>query len=287
MSVQQLYDKGIELKDQEKYSEAIAYFDQVIAKEPSHQDAWSYKAYCHLQLENNENVLTSADKALSLDPQDKWTWTNKGMALENLGRYSEAITCYDKAIAIDANYKYPWNNKGWVLEELGRYSEAIRCYEKALEIDPNYSTSQNNLNRIKTKMATSAPPTTTRPASTEDLILDVWTLNAVKNNPSYLPKLSLSRTVTVTKVLTYHWNDGKGATPGSITILDNDQKAVGTWKAKGEPGMYDVPNANWVATPNIDLQAGTYYIKDTSPSTWSWNENTNGQGMTKVWGIKK
>ncbi len=140
---------------------------------------------------------------------------------------------------------------------------------------------------VSLKSSSTSLTGTVKPSPTETQVLNVWSISTVKNNPKDLAKLTITKPLKVTKIQTYHWNDGKGATPGSIMILDTNKKVLGTWQATGESGNNNVQNAAWNAVPNFDLQPGTYYVKDTSPETWSWNSDTNNQGMTKVWGVYK
>jgi large repetitive protein len=105
-----LNDKGDALYNQEKYEEAITYYD----------------------------------KALAIDPNYVYALNGKGNAIAVLGKYEEAITYYDKALAIDPNYSDALNNKGITLADLGKYEEAITYYDKALAIDPNHDLAREN-----------------------------------------------------------------------------------------------------------------------------------------------
>jgi tetratricopeptide (TPR) repeat protein len=96
-----LNNKGNVLSDQEKYDEAIKYFDKAI---------------------NSNSKLAYA-------------WNYKGLALSGLGDYAKAIACCDKALEIDPNSKDTWNNKGHILITNGNYLEAEKCYRHVLNID--------------------------------------------------------------------------------------------------------------------------------------------------------
>jgi hypothetical protein len=89
----------------------------------------------------------------------------------------------------------------------------------------------------------------------------------------------------VTYLLTYHWNDGQGATPGIIGLQDADGVIYGAWRARGEEGS-GVANAAWVVEPNIVLPPGTYTVLDSEPGTWAQNPETGGAGMAWGWGIR-
>jgi len=89
----------------------------------------------------------------------------------------------------------------------------------------------------------------------------------------------------VTKILTYHWNNGNGATPGTIALQGSDGSYYGPYQASGEDGMGGVKNANWVVFVDIlIMQQVTYTVIDSDPATWAQNSGTGGVGMTIVWG---
>ena len=88
--------------------------------------------------------------------------------------------------------------------------------------------------------------------------------------------------LVITLIRTYHWNDGKGTSAAGMIGLQDDARGmtIGPWQAKGEPETGGVPNAYWVAEPNIELPPGEYVVVDSDPATWSWNEETQGRGIT-------
>jgi hypothetical protein len=82
-------------------------------------------------------------------------------------------------------------------------------------------------------------------------------------------------------VSTYHWNGGKGATPGRIGILGG-AGSVGPVQTKSGTG---VPNADWVYVPEADarpLLLGSYTCTDSDPSTWSSNDGSGKLGFCRV-----
>ena len=86
-------------------------------------------------------------------------------------------------------------------------------------------------------------------------------------------------------ISTYHWNNGAGATPGTIG-LSSQQGTLGPWEATGSSGQGGAPNVNWTATPGSPTQPviidGTYNCVDSSPGTWSWNSDSSGYGFCAV-----
>ena len=128
----------------------------------------------------------------------------------------------------------------------------------------------------------------------EILILDINSSSEMSNGPTQATVLDLSEKTYITKIATYHWNDGSGtSSPGMITIIDlNEKESEGTEKtyefsASGHDGKDGVPNVYWIIEPDLDLMPGRYEIQDSDSATWSYNEETDGVGVTKVWGITK
>jgi hypothetical protein len=93
-------NKGIALKAQGKYDEAIEAFDE----------------------------------AIRLDPNDASAWKNKGLALSHQDKYDEAIQAYDEAIRLDPQDAYNWIYKGRVLKSLGLTTKADEAFAKAKEL---------------------------------------------------------------------------------------------------------------------------------------------------------
>lgn len=101
-----------------------------------------------------------------------------------------------------------------------------------------------------------------------------------------LTKITLDKPVKLKELTTYHWNDGKGKSPvGTVEILDQSGKSLGSWTGTGSDGQGGVIDANWIFSPDISLPAGSYTIKDSDPSTWSQNSGTGGMGMIWVKGF--
>jgi hypothetical protein len=89
----------------------------------------------------------------------------------------------------------------------------------------------------------------------------------------------------VTYVQTYHWHNGKGVKPGTISITGPDGTVYGPWQATGTDGQGGVKNAYWEAKPMVELAPGTYLVEDSDPATRGTNDGMGGIGQTIVHGI--
>jgi PKD repeat protein len=96
----------------------------------------------------------------------------------------------------------------------------------------------------------------------------------------------------VTQLITYHWNLGKGAPPGTIglevtTGLGGAGSTIGPFKAAGSSGQGGARDVNWIAAVSQArgpvLINGTYRCVDSAPKTWSKNQQSKG-GFCRVYG---
>jgi len=100
------------------------------------------------------------------------------------------------------------------------------------------------------------------------------------------PTFDLVDPVLVTYLETYHYNDSQGtAATGEISLESADGTIYGPYPTEGAPGQGDVPNAYWIARPDVELPAGSYTVIDSEPATWSQNAESGGEGMVRMMGV--
>ena len=127
------------------------------------------------------------------------------------------------------------------------------------------------------------------PESNEVRIFAQDVCGGVDNNPSNPTVFAMDQPRTITKIGTYHWNNGQGTQePGTIGLKDQSGQVYGPWQATGEPGMGGVPNAYWIVTipDGLDLPAGKYEVLDSDPSTWAHNSESDNSGVVSVIGLE-
>ena len=74
-----------------------------------------------------------------------------------------------------------------------------------------------------------------------------------------VPAFTLDGEYMIDEIILSTWNNGKGAAPGVIKILDKTQKAVASYRAQGA-SQGGAANTLWVVKPGITLPAGAYTI---------------------------
>ena len=125
------------------------------------------------------------------------------------------------------------------------------------------------------------PRSASQAAPTEVLLFDTKNDAAVQDNPPRPAEFTISRPHVVTSIWNYHWNGGRGVTPGHIALRRADGTVFGPWEvtAADRQAMID-----WNCRPNTRIPAGTYTIVDSEHARWSWNARTEGRGTSKVKG---
>ena len=95
----------------------------------------------------------------------------------------------------------------------------------------------------------------------------------------------------LTRIQTYHWNNGQGRRPGQLGLVPvgSAQGArVGPAAAQSSSGQNNAPNVNWFinfpTNPPLLIQ-GSYQCVDSDSSTWSTDGQAQGFGFCTVYGI--
>jgi hypothetical protein len=138
-----------------------------------------------------------------------------------------------------------------------------------------------------TPTATPTATPTVTPSAAEEELYSVLSIGVAYNGATEPTTFSISESWLVTEIITYHWNDAQGKTPGTVGLQAADGTTYGPWQAIGQPGQGGVPDAYWVVSPNIVIPAGTYTVLDSDPSTWAQNDETGGAGMSWGKGIRQ
>lgn len=119
----------------------------------------------------------------------------------------------------------------------------------------------------------------------EFVVFDNFNGARVYNNPRRPTLITVRESTRIVKIANYHWNNGRGARPGTIGLeREEDGIAYGPWRASGSSGQGGAPNVSWTAFPNITIPPGTYRVIDSNPGTWSRNPESNGAGFSRVEG---
>ena len=133
-----LVRQGNTLRQQRRYDEALASYEQALALAPDYAEAFVSRGNVLHELRRFEAALASYDRALSLRPDHADAHYNRGIALMRLDRHEEALASYDNAIAFRPDHLRAYNNRGNVLQVMRRFKEALASYDQAIDRKPDY-----------------------------------------------------------------------------------------------------------------------------------------------------
>ncbi len=130
-------DLGITLKAQQKYGDALPYFDRAISLDPNFINARYNRGNLLIELKRCDEAIAEFERVIAIDPQHVHAWKGRGNALHGLARFIDAIASFDQALAIAPGDAGLWTSRGEMLRCLERFDEALASFDKALSIDPN------------------------------------------------------------------------------------------------------------------------------------------------------
>ena len=120
-------------------------------------------------------------------------------------------------------------------------------------------------------------------SATAIVIFDNTNIAAVDDG-GLSPTFAITRPHLITSIHDYHWNGGRGANPGTISLRRHDGSIFGPWQVTASSGQGGAPNVNWDSSPNVTIPAGTYTVVDSDLATWSQNAQTARAGFSTVKG---
>lgn len=143
-SAEACHGQGLRLLDAGDHLQALAYFDQALAKSPGFAEAHCGRGIALKALQQVEPAIAAYRRAIELKPELAQAHYNLGMALQAQGRRDEALAAYDRAIAIHPGYAKAHSNRGNLMLDLGRHDEALAAYDRAIGLDPGFAVGWSN-----------------------------------------------------------------------------------------------------------------------------------------------
>ena len=135
------YTKGIELKNKQDYSGALAAFKNAVSKKDDYKDACYEAGWCCNELEKYEeavNFLRRYNPSSNNDKKNKYN--ELGFSYYKLKQATAAIGEYDKTLALFATNGIALRGMGNVYYEIEEdHDKAIEYFEKSFEVDEEES----------------------------------------------------------------------------------------------------------------------------------------------------
>ncbi|MCE9532894.1 MAG: tetratricopeptide repeat protein [Planctomycetes bacterium] len=129
-------------------SEAIAYFSEVIQKEPSDANAYAFRGWANKQKKNFESALDDYSKAIDIAPNQCAWRNNRALIWIEKKDYDKAIADYDEALRLFPQYGLAFRNRGHCWLKKKEYANALKDFEKSAELDLTSPHALNSLARL-------------------------------------------------------------------------------------------------------------------------------------------
>ncbi|MBP1743937.1 MAG: tetratricopeptide repeat protein [Firmicutes bacterium] len=130
--------EGYDLFFENKYEEAVAAENEVIAEDPTFFKAYYIKGITQCYAGNYSEGSKNIDKALELNPDDYMARFNKALSLELYRYYDESLSWYEKSLEV-ANGQGEWSYYG-IASIYGRRGDAastVKYLRLAIDINPD------------------------------------------------------------------------------------------------------------------------------------------------------
>ena len=171
-----LHVQGVILFFEEKFEEALIYFNKALEVFPFYSQALFYKAAILMNFGKIIEAIESYQRVVkfSLEEEEFYTLESKefleiienqiyedsGLSLDEYiplmkiykkyhkeyedKNYEKAINGFKKVLYKFETHFQSWNALGLCYGELDNLKEALKCFNKAIEIEPTYSPAQSN-----------------------------------------------------------------------------------------------------------------------------------------------
>jgi tetratricopeptide (TPR) repeat protein len=135
-----LFENGLQLADQGKYSDAILVYQKALKIDPSQPNIIANMADALAKSGRTDEALAAYKRAISLKPAESTYYTNMGVFLANIGRIPEAQEVFRKAAALSpAAGAQNFFNLGVSFADQGKNAEAVDAFKQAIAADASFA----------------------------------------------------------------------------------------------------------------------------------------------------
>ena len=141
---QAAFQQAFALHQQRHLAEAVPLYDQAIALDAQHAEAFHLRGMALFELGQFSTAAQSFQAAITLVPAYAAALNGLGLALAQLGDQKAAFDCYSAAIAADGRIASPYINRSLLLRNWGRLEEALQSLNIAITLQPNNANAHSN-----------------------------------------------------------------------------------------------------------------------------------------------
>jgi tetratricopeptide (TPR) repeat protein len=148
-SVRELLAQGLAHHKSNRFAEAVALYERVLAEDPQQYDALHLAGVALRQQGQLEPALGFLQRAAQVRPNLAQTHRELGAVLFGLKNVEASLAALQRAIQLQPNSPDAYEYLGHVHHESGYFDEAISRYQKALSLDPQLPGYRQNIEIIR------------------------------------------------------------------------------------------------------------------------------------------
>ncbi len=132
-----LFRKGVRRIEAADYEQALACFEQVVARRPNDAPAYSNIGYCQFRLGRREEALAGYLRARELAPDDPHYACDLASVYLKIGRIDLAQRIFTEALTLDTACLPAMVGLGECLNLRGAHAEAAEVFQRLIRLDEN------------------------------------------------------------------------------------------------------------------------------------------------------
>ena len=137
-SARDYLQRGIEAGKENRWNDAIAYYNEVISLQPVDDlilaEAHYYRGYAYENQQKYDLVLKDYSKAIKLKPDAAPIYQNRGIVYVITHKFDLAIEDYSMVIKLDPNSPFAYSERANIYENNGKVNLAIEDHSKVIEL---------------------------------------------------------------------------------------------------------------------------------------------------------
>jgi tetratricopeptide (TPR) repeat protein len=102
-AIDQLFVRGVEHMQGQMFEEALAVFNQIVARKPAFAEGWNKRATVYFLLGENQKSLQDCDEVLKRNPNHFGALSGAGQIHLRLGHLQQALEFFQRALKVNPN----------------------------------------------------------------------------------------------------------------------------------------------------------------------------------------
>ena len=102
-AIDRLFARGVEQMQSAAYEDALAVFDEIVARKPEFAEGWNKRATLYFLLDRNQESLRDCDEVLKRNPNHFGALSGAGQIHLQLGHPQTALEFFKRALKVNPN----------------------------------------------------------------------------------------------------------------------------------------------------------------------------------------